>query len=289
MNSEFIKKIANAGIIAAVDTKEKAYDMIENGIGALETSDAEVIAAVHEKYPNVPVGYTVCDIDKAVGCGAEFIHVAVCCEKKISEIHDAGISVILSAQTIAEAAKAAKAGADIIEFAASDISGGVAMLGALSVATEGAKYIVSGAEKPLDYTVIPACIGWCDADIAKSEDVGAAARSAMYDSLALTLAHVGINAECEADSIEISAAYSKLLGIKHKVGNSSCFAGSLIEVMKKKYLGEHGHIAIGTKSLPRAIAFFERIGVRFNPETAKPVAIYFADDIGGFAIHLVQK
>ena len=111
----------------------------------------------------------------------------------------------------------------------------------------------------------------------------------MYASLGLTLAHIGINAECEQSAIEISTAYSKLLGIKQKTGNSSCFAGSWVEVMKTPYLGEHGHIAIGTKSLVRAIAFYERIGVKFNMSTAKPVAIYFAEDIGGFAIHLVQK
>ena len=120
-------------------------------------------------------------------------------------------------------------------------------------------------------------------------DISSAASETMYASLGLTLAHVGINAKSEAEAIEVSTAYSKLLGIKQKTGNSSCFAGSWVEVMKTPYLGDCGHIAIGTKSLPRAIAFYGRIGVEFNMDTAKPVAIYFKDDIGGFAIHLVQK
>ena len=36
----------------------------------------------------------------------------------------------------------------------------------------------------------------------------------------------------------------------HLVGNKG------VEIMKKMYLGKNGHIAIGTNTLPRAIAYF---------------------------------
>ena len=49
------------------------------------------------------------------------------------------------------------------------------------------------------------------------------------------------------------------------------------------------HIAIGTNTLPRAIAYFKSRGFEFNEETASPKAIYFKDEIAGFAVHLVQK
>ena len=64
--------------------------------------------------------------------------------------------------------------------------------------------------------------------------------------------------------------------------------------MKSVYLGASGHIAIRTISISRAIAQLERKGFSVDPDTAKTkngmlVAIYLKDEIGGFAIHLVQK
>ncbi len=286
-----IKEILKAaGVIAYVDSKEKAEAMIAAGVGALESGDLELIRAIRSSHADIAIG-AVGDIEAAdaASAGADFLHGEFFCPKCTGRAHDAGILALASAKNAEDAAKMAQIGADIIAFEDADANGGVAMLGAMSVACPDAEFIVCGAAAPLDYTSVPACIGWVDADINNALDTSAAASSAMYASLGLTLAHVGINGKDEQEAIEISTAYSRLLGIKQKTGNSSCFAGSWVEVMKTPYLGEHGHIAIGTRSLPRAIAFYKRIGVEFNMSTAKPVAIYFANDIGGFAIHLVQK
>jgi 2-dehydro-3-deoxyphosphogluconate aldolase/(4S)-4-hydroxy-2-oxoglutarate aldolase len=64
--------------------------------------------------------------------------------------------------------------------------------------------------------------------------------------------------------------------------------------MKTPYLGTHGHIAISTLSLPRAVAWLERKGVGIRPETAKEkdgktVAVYLNQEVSGFAVHLLQK
>ena len=80
-----------------------------------------------------------------------------------------------------------------------------------------------------------------------------------------------------------------------KVGNSSVFAGSALEVMKTPYLGKNGHIAVKTNYIERAVNYLSTVlGVEFNEESAKfkgdkMTAIYLADEIGGFAVHLVQK
>ena len=81
-----------------------------------------------------------------------------------------------------------------------------------------------------------------------------------------------------------------------KVGNSSIFAGSALEVMKTPYLGKNGHIAIRTNYIDRAVNYMESVlGVKFNEESAKRdakgnlKAIYLDEEIGGFAVHLVQK
>jgi len=59
-------------------------------------------------------------------------------------------------------------------------------------------------------------------------------------------------------------------------------------------LGTNGHIAIKTKNIARAIAYLERMGVALNEDSKKydangnMVAIYLAEEFGGFAVHLVQ-
>ncbi|MBQ2948413.1 MAG: hypothetical protein IJD94_05490, partial [Clostridia bacterium] len=76
--------------------------------------------------------------------------------------------------------------------------------------------------------------------------------------------------------------------------NSSIFAGTGIEVMKTPFRGAKGHIGIKTNFIERAKAYMERQGFEFDETSAnykdgKLKAIYFKDEIAGFALHLVQK
>ena len=80
-----------------------------------------------------------------------------------------------------------------------------------------------------------------------------------------------------------------------KEGSSSNFAGAGIEVNKSIGLGKNGHIAIRTNSIPRAIVYLERNGFVVDLSTAKGpvggpmVAVYMKEEVGGFAVHLLQK
>ncbi|MBR4224149.1 MAG: keto-hydroxyglutarate-aldolase/keto-deoxy-phosphogluconate aldolase, partial [Oscillospiraceae bacterium] len=75
----------------------------------------------------------------------------------------------------------------------------------------------------------------------------------------------------------------------------SVFAGKGIELMKSPYLGTHGHIAIGTNFIDRAVYHLEMQGAKFDYDTAKYdakgklKAIYLTGEFSGFAIHLVQR
>ena len=108
-----------------------------------------------------------------------------------------------------------------------------------------------------------------------------------------TLAHVGINAANREEAMKAAQMFELIFGLKVKEGNSSFFAGGVIELMKEPYMGTHGHIAIGTPDVPAAKAELEARGFTFNPETAKYRkdgvlnAIYLTDEICGFAVHLV--
>ena len=110
-----------------------------------------------------------------------------------------------------------------------------------------------------------------------------------------SLAHIGINAENEADALKIAELFAALFGFEVKPGNSSVFAGTAVEVMKTPYLGANGHIAIGTPDVAAAQAELAARGFAFRPEPAKYKAdgtlnaVYLKDEIGGFAVHLVKE
>lgn len=53
--------------------------------------------------------------------------------------------------------------------------------------------------------------------------------------------------------------------------------------------GRNGHIAIATGDLEGASALLRRRGVALDETTRTPKAVYLRDEVGGFAIHLVQK
>ncbi len=113
-------------------------------------------------------------------------------------------------------------------------------------------------------------------------------------NISFSLRHVGINAQNTTEASKIAGLFSETFNMPYKEGNSSIFAGSIIEVMKKPYLGEHGHIALETPSLPDAIAYLESVGQKVDMDTAKydstgeMVAVYLEGDFGGFAVHLIR-
>jgi 2-dehydro-3-deoxyphosphogluconate aldolase/(4S)-4-hydroxy-2-oxoglutarate aldolase len=120
-------------------------------------------------------------------------------------------------------------------------------------------------------------------------------KEAMLSIMGFSLHHIGINAENEDAALKAADTFSAFFGFQSKAGATSLIVGDGIEVMKSPYLGKNGHIAIGTNSVFRAKTFFERRGIEFNNESAKTdargglLAVYFKDEIGGFAVHLVQK
>lgn len=108
------------------------------------------------------------------------------------------------------------------------------------------------------------------------------------------LAHVGINSANPEEALKTAKMFETLFGLTVKEGNKSVFAGTAVEVMKTPYKGTHGHIGIGTPDVAAAQAELEEKGFAFDTSTAsyKPDgtlnAIYLADEICGFAVHLVR-
>jgi 2-dehydro-3-deoxyphosphogluconate aldolase/(4S)-4-hydroxy-2-oxoglutarate aldolase len=112
--------------------------------------------------------------------------------------------------------------------------------------------------------------------------------------LGFELAHIGINTPDGQTAMDGALMFDKAFGLGIKEGESSNFIGSIIEVNKKTGLGQHGHIAIRTNNIPRAIYYLGKRGFEVDMYTAKEkngkmIAVYLKKQISGFAIHLLQK
>ena len=124
--------------------------------------------------------------------------------------------------------------------------------------------------------------------------ITALAEEAVKMALGFELAHVGINCEDAGEAFKISSLFDSAFSTGINEGSSSFFASSGIEVMKTKYLGNNGHIAIRTANIGRAVAALAKKGFEVDAETAKfkgdaMITVYLAQSIGGFAVHLLQK
>ena len=128
----------------------------------------------------------------------------------------------------------------------------------------------------------------------KFDEITRLTREAVTKMLGFELAHIGINEDDGDKAMAVANMFSTVFGFPIKDGNSSVFAGAGVEVNKSIGYGKHGHIAIRTNSIPRAVSFLKRNGVAVNDASAKfkpdgsPVAIYLQEEFGGFAIHLLQ-
>ena len=138
----------------------------------------------------------------------------------------------------------------------------------------------------------------CKSDKIKAgawDEITAMSREAVDVMLGLELGHIGINCANEDEAAKTAETIANLLSMAVKVGNSSIFVGKKeFEIMKKPGRGTNGHIAILTNNVDRAIYHLGQRGVKFdmdskNVKDGKTVAIYFADEIAGFAFHLVQR
>ena len=284
------------------------------GIGTAEitfrtSAAAEAIASVRRDVPGALIGagtvLTVSQVKEAVSAGASFIVspglnpdvTGYCVEQRIP--------VIPGCSCAGDIERALSFGLTHVKFFPAEALGGTAMIKALSAPYAQVRFMPTGGvrrENLAEYVQCPSVFAvggtWIvpkDAVAARDWDrIESNAREAVTALHGFDLAHFGVNSGDPEKALRDARLFASLFGWQVREGNSSDFAGTRFEFMKKPFYGTHGHIAISVYSVERAAEYFRRRGFAVNEATAgykngKLNAVYLEGEFAGYAIHLIRK
>lgn len=318
---DIFSKIYNVGIVPVIKISDltKAVPLAEalknGGLNVLEVTFRtdcadQAISIIKENVKGVTlIAGTVLSVEnakKAIASGAEAIVAPGFNPEIVKFCQDNKVPVCPGICTASEIEQAMSFGLDFVKFFPSEASGGIKMIKALSAPYSGMKFMPTGGvdeSNILDYLSfdkVVACGGsWMvKEDLIKEgnfAEIERLTRSAVQKTLGIELAHIGINCKDEKQALKDAQMLSLITGFDIKNGNSSIFLSNQMELMKSPYLGKNGHIALFVNNIARATAHFENSGFVFNESSkkydakGKLTAIYFQDEIAGFALHLVEK
>lgn len=316
-----LQRIHEIGVIPviAIDDAEQAVplakSLAEGGIPAAEVTfrtaaGEEAIRRIAQNCPEVLVGAgTILNekqCSRAITAGAKFIVSPGYNEGVVFYCREREIPVLPGCVSATEMTRAVNAGLEVVKFFPAEQSGGLDSLKALAPVFPMLKFMPTGGVNTenlleyLSYDRILACGGtWMvKKDLiegGKWEEIIRICREAVKAMLGFSLHHVGINCADGEQADQTARMLCGLFGFDYKKGNSSVLATPAVECMKQPYLGTHGHIAIGTNNVDRAIYHLGCAGVEFDPSTRKAdakgntKAIYLKGEFAGFAIHLLKK
>ena len=316
---EALKRMEDCGIVPVVvldeadDAIPTAEALFSGGVDVIEitlrtAAGLEGIRKVAGSCPDTYVGAgTVVTLEqcrRAVEAGAKFI-VSPGYNREIVEwCINEDVAVTPGCVTPTEIMEAQSLGVNVLKFFPSNVYGGLSAMKALAGPFTGVKFIPTGGVSPdnlrefVSAPFVHAVGGsWlCARNDIKNGDfdkITLLSRQAVNIALGFELAHIGINCDTAEESLEVCRLFDGAFSTGIKEGESSNFASSGIEVMKSRYLGDNGHIAISTAKIHRGIAALAKRGFEIDPETAKykggnMIAVYLKQRFGGFAIHLLQ-
>jgi 2-dehydro-3-deoxyphosphogluconate aldolase/(4S)-4-hydroxy-2-oxoglutarate aldolase len=318
--NETLEKIGELGIVPVVKI-EKVEDALPLGKALIDgdlpiaeitfrTSAAEEsIKSLTKELPNLLVGagtiLTVEQAKKAVSAGAKFIVSPGFNPKVVDYCIENNIPITPGINNPTQIEMALERGIEVVKFFPAEASGGLPLLKSMSAPYAGIKFIPTGGINQnnlcsyLSDNKVLACGGsWMvKPELISSgnfDDITRLTKEAVSIMLGFEFAHLGINEENKDKALNSVNLFSRLFYLPVKEGTSSIFVGPGFEVIKSQYLGKHGHIAIATNDIYRAITYLKMKGISILPDTRKEKegklkAVYLDQEVSGFAIHLLQK
>ena len=314
---EELGKIGIVPVIALDDAKDAeplAKALIEGGLPCAEVTfrtaaAEESIRIMADKFPELIVGagtvLTPEQADRAMNAGAKFIVSPGLNPKVVKHCVDKGYPIVPGTSNPSDVETAIELGLDVVKFFPAEAAGGLKMIKAMSAPSTPMKFMPTGGinadnlKSYLDFNKIVCCGGsWMvKKDMVAAGDfegIKKLTREAVDTMLGFEMRHVGVNMANAEEAEELADTLEKMFSFPKKIGNSSIFSGTGFEIMKKQGRGTHGHIAIATNYIERAIYHLEKRGFEFDEESrvvkeGRLKAIYFKGSFGGFDMHLVQK
>lgn len=317
--SNVINELSKIGLVPVIkidraeDAKPLAKALIDGGLPCAEVTfrtacAKEAIAIIAKEYPDMIVGagtvLTKNQVDDAIEAGAKFIVSPGLNPDIVRYCQERGCPVVPGINNPTGIEQALLLGINTVKFFPAEQSGGLNMIKAMSAPYGGVKFMPTGGVSPsnvndyLAFSKIFCCGGsW----MVKPEMIAAGdfdgitklVRQAVDTMLGFKFRHIGIN-PCNDTASSAANTLKSFFSFDLNETSKSIFAGTAFEMMNEKGPGTHGHIAIETNSVERAVYHLERRGVKFDYSTAtyddKGVMkfIYIAEEINGFAYHLVQ-
>ena len=319
--NEILKKIGLYGIVPVIkidDVKNAlplANALCEGGLPVAEITfrtacAAEAIKEISSKLPNMLVGagtvLTPEQVDEAVSAGAKFIVSPGLNPKVVRHCLEIGVPVTPGCSNPSDIEVALELGLDVVKFFPAEAAGGLPMIKAMSAPYGNLKFMPTGGLNEtnilsyLKFNKILACGGsfMVPADkikLGQFDEIEKLTRNAVMLLHGFELRHVGVFMGSKDEALAGMETLGNLFGFEPKPGNSGCFAGTGFELMYSPFHGKNGHIAIACNFLDRAVFYFQNMGIEFEPvsyekfQRGESKAVYFKNDICGFAFHLLQK
>lgn len=316
-----VEELGNVGIVPVikldkVENAEKlAKALRDGGINCAEVTFRakgadEVISRMVKAYPDMLVGAgTVlsCEqADAAIKAGAKFCVAPGLNPKVVKHCLDKGVPFAPGLSSASEIEQALELGLDFAKFFPAEQAGGLPYIKSVCGPYTTMRFMPTGGvtadnlNNYLAYNKIVCCGGsWIvPYNLLAAEDwagITKLCREAIDKMLGFTMVHVGLNCANPEEAERVADEFDAAFGFEKKVGNSSVFASTYMEMMKKPFHGKNGHIAIATNSVKRALYHLEKRGFKvmegsqkYNAEGVMNVA-YLDHEFGGFAVHLVLK
>ena len=318
--NEVLQKIQKIGIVPVVvlndakDAEPLAKALCEGGLPCAEvtfrTNAAEAsIKIMSEKFPQMLVGagtvLTTEQVDRAVNAGAKFIVSPGFNPKIVKYCIDKGIPITPGAVNPSDIERAIEFGLEVVKFFPAEASGGLKMIKALAGPYTTMKFMPTGGidqkniNEYLAFPKILACGGsWMvSGDLIKAgafDKIAKLTSEAVMTTLEFELKHVGINCENAAQAQDTAADFANLFGFPTEERADSILAGSVLAAIKGVAPGSKGQIVMSTANIGRAVNYLESRGVEFDKNSEQYrndalIGLYLKREIGGFAVHLVQK
>ena len=195
-------------------------------------------------------------------------------------------------------------GLQVLKFFPAEASGGLKLLKSMSAPYNDIKFVPTGgikSENMHDYLSFSKVLAIGGSWMVKPElisgerfdEITRITREAVATMHGFNLKHIGINSGDASSAADAAGFFSTFFQGEMSESEKSVMVGGAVELMKSAGRGAHGHIAIGTANITRAVAYLERKGFSLDHENAvkadgKVKAVFLKDEIAGFAVHLVE-